>query len=155
MGLKTSRQIHADLAGNTGRKKGRNWSYVDRTITFFDVSGRRYLDGTWAIGQRGSSQMRGVVHEPSGSPSGQINDLIKADCRAGRGREIAYVGIDPEVAVMLFLEGVITLAALEAAHEDSESILLSLHIGGTERSVVVSSALPPGFATYDLNHQII
>lgn len=131
---------------------GINWSVEDGAFSFFD-SCRGYVnDGAWRVTADVFGSLKTI--EPT-SVKADIEAIIAGDIAAGNGDRIAYVGVGSFQAVVLALEGVITLPMLRAAKEGTSSITMNVILGGVERKLIVLRRPDHDCATYDASHRII
>lgn len=131
---------------------GINWSVEDGVFSFFD-SCRGYVnDGTWRVTADVFGSLKPI--QPM-SVKADIEAIIAGDIAAGNGDRIAYVGVGPFQAVVLALEGIITLPLLRAAKEGLSSITMNVILGGVERKLIVLKRPDHDCATYDASHRVV
>ena len=132
-------------------RTGVNWSIEDGTIDIFGAKGYKRENGKWAVNALGDAMCE-VSPDPM---SGDILAVIEQDRRAGNADKIAYVRVGPRQAVVLFLEGILTIEALEKSEETTRSISAEVTLDGTVRKLVIMPDLPFTFGTFDANDELV
>ena len=130
---------------------GANWSITDGTVDIFGAKGCKLGRGSWVVNALGD-MMCEVSPE---AISDDLIDLIEEDRRAGNADKIAYIGVGPRQAVVLFLEGVLTIEALDKSEETTGSISADITLDGTVRKLVIKPDLPYRFGTFDANDELV
>jgi hypothetical protein len=130
---------------------GVNWSIADGTVNIFGAKGANLSRGTWAVNALGDM----MCEVSPATISSDLIDVIEEDRRAGNADKIAYIGVGPRQAVVLFLEGVLTRAALDESEETTGSITAEITLSGTVRKLVIKPDLPYRFGTFDANDELV
>lgn len=104
--------------------KVENWSYSDETIRIFDASGSR-LEKAWLLRIDETVVMQRIY------PNRTSARL------ASNGGDLADDALSPYYGVLLFLEGIITEAALRDSSQTEMTIELVASIGGQDRPLKI------------------
>ncbi len=136
----------------SGIKSGVNWTLDGKTIAIFGDRGCKLSDSCWGVNVFDATML--TEYDPA-PISGEIAQVIAEDCRAGNEDKIVYIGVGALQAVLLYLEGVLTLEALEASEETPDSIFAKVTIGGKEWTLRILEELDCRFAAFDADDQIV
>lgn len=136
----------------TGIRAGANWRYDGGLYTIFEAQGAVSGD-SWAVAV---PWLGGVLASVTPEPiSGDILKIIEDDIRTGNANRIAYIGVGGHQAVLLALEGVITVDQLVAAVETTDRIIMDIALAGSVYKLVVLREPSYTMATYDSNDEIV
>lgn len=140
---------------------GINWLYEDGLFMIFDKQGALY-GAEWAVSREGLGDL--VKGETTVSllttihpapKSGQILKMIDKITRENKPESIAYIGVQPLMAIYLALEGVITLELLKRSDEVAGRIIMDVRLAGTPYKLVIAANATQLAAAYDRHDQIL
>jgi hypothetical protein len=124
-------------------KKGWQYELVSDVLILFRFRGRVW-EGVWwmATGSEPFKESKpfDFLHELESS-------IIRSEIQSATG--IHRIVISPRIAMMLYLEGVLTLEALEQAEEGMDTIIVTLFLADEERRVVIKNNSKPELIAYD------
>lgn len=136
--------------------EGRHFAVEGQTLTIFDHKGfPREGKWVWGDAQPGNSIVVAVL-KPN-PVSGEIEEFIAGDTRAGRRDLIDHILISDFWAFVLWAEGKLTADDLYNAQEDDTTIIVKLNFGGCRRTVKIRRRDCIEFhgATMDANGNIV
>lgn len=135
-----------------GIVSGVNWSVEGGIFTIFGKRGwvrsRRWVLPAEILGGTQATVDPCPIKE-------KIEKIITDDIRNGDGDKIAYVGVGPFQGLLLALEGVITIEALQNAQETPDRIIMEAQLGDKPRTLVVLKDATYTMATYDRNDEVV
>lgn len=103
----------------TSQLSGLNYGVEGNAVTFFDNKGIRLSNGRWGINAFGGD-MYVEVSPDTMLPT--IRECIAGDVEDGNGDKISILLVQPNIAVILFLEGILTRDLIEGAIEGPDFI---------------------------------
>lgn len=111
--------------------KGKHWSYDGRTLRIFDVYSCREGDELF-VGETAGCQTMAMAYErASQTLSSKIGYIENAGFK--NEHQVLYIQINEYMAHLLFDEGFLSIAKLEAADEDDNCIFVPMVLKGVRR----------------------
>ncbi|QQG51345.1 MAG: hypothetical protein HZB75_02460 [Candidatus Saccharibacteria bacterium] len=136
-----------------GIVSGVNWSVEGETFTIFGASG--WVNGSrWMVPLGPSGP--GIAPVKPAPIKGDIDKVIAADIADGNGSKIDYVGVGGFQALLLALEGVITVDMLRTAQETPDRIIIeNVAFARGRRKLVIIKNAKYTMATFDRNDEVV
>ncbi len=127
----------------------------DGTVTFYEVSGYVTSSGEWVMSQ--PEIMDGLFNQVDPvDVAAKIEAGIDQDLAAGLGDQVAMVLMSPQMAVMAFMEGIISTNDLRAASGNDEYVLIpNINFLGRDLAVRVVRDAYYNVATADKGGNIL
>lgn len=135
--------------------RGKHYEVKGDSITIFGCLGGHH-GAHWVLGMTLEDGTTLPYMTQPTPLSGQVVSVIAADTAAGRDHLIRYVLISPQMAVSLFLEGILTFQHFVKVDEWDHVVLLeSVVIHERAWDVMIGAAPDYNAVTVDANGQIV